>query len=193
MGGMMYIRIVTLLILGAGVAGMTGCSRRGVASGSGAEYREDLSVVRPKYAYVEPVVEKKAPERKEPVRKPQAREDAPLNVNKRLEAVLDTLYNQNKAIRFINGFRIQLYVGNIRGEADAAKAYIYQAFPDLIPYTSYSQPTYRVKAGDFMYRSDAENYLEQIRQQYPSSIILADKVEIKKGLLIGTTADAAKD
>ncbi len=173
---------------------MSGCSRRGVAAASGSTYKEDLSNVRPRYSYVEPAIEKeKAAERKEPVRKPSAKDDKPLYINKRLEAVLDTMYSQNKAIKYINGYRIQLYVGNTRGEAEAAKAYIYQMFPDLIPYVSYSQPTYRVKAGDFMYRADAEQYLDQIRQQYPSSVILADRVEIKKGLQIGATAEATKE
>ncbi|HEV7351306.1 SPOR domain-containing protein [Telluribacter sp.] len=192
---MIRARVITLLILGVGVAGMSACSRKGAAAGSGTEYREDLSRVRPRYSYVEPTLQKsKAPERKEqPVRRPSAKDDTPLYINKRLEAALDTMYNQNKAIRYINGYRIQMYVGNVRGEADAAKAYIYQMFPDLNPYVSYSQPTYRVKVGDFMYRSDAEQYLEQIRQKYPSSIILSDRVEIKRGLQIGASAEATKE
>ncbi|GAB3177407.1 hypothetical protein GCM10027291_41110 [Telluribacter humicola] len=186
---------MVLLFLGVGVVGMSGCGRRSVAGGSGSDYKEDLSSVRPKYSYVEPAIDKNktTPERKEPVRKPSAKDDKPLYINKRLEAVLDTMYSQNKAIKYINGYRIQLYVGNTRGEAEAAKSYIYQMFPDLIPYVSYSQPTYRVKAGDFMYRADAEQYLDQIRQQYPSSIILSDRVEIKKGLQIGATAEATKE
>lgn len=96
---------------------------------------------------------------------------------------------QNKAIKFISGFRIQLYVGNVRQEADNAKAYVYQLFPDLNPYMSYSQPTYRVKAGDFMYRSDAEHYLEQIRGQYSSAVILADRVDIKRSLMIRASGE----
>ena len=97
--------------------------------------------------------------------------------------VLDTMSKQNKSIRYISGYRIQIYVGNVRQEADAAKSYVYQSFPDLTPYVSYSQPTYRVKVGDFMYRSDAEQYLDQIKEQYSSAVILADRVEIKKSLL----------
>lgn len=163
---------------------LSSCSNKSTPSSSKTEYREDLSSVRPRYDYVEPVFERKAETKQEPVNTPPKTGDKPLYINKRLESVLDTLYKQNKAIRYISGFRIQLYVGNVRLEADNAKSYIYQQFPDLNPYVSYSQPTYRVKAGDFMYRSDAEQYLEQIREQYASAVILADRVEIKKSLML---------
>ncbi|TLV01534.1 SPOR domain-containing protein [Dyadobacter luticola] len=120
---------------------------------------------------------------------PNTAADKPLYVNKKLDTVLDTLAKHNKSIRFINGFRIQIYVGNVRQEADGAKSYIYQAFPDLNPYVSYTQPTYRVKVGDFMYRGDAEQYLELIREQYSSAVILADRVDIKRSLMVSPVSD----
>ncbi|WP_138479541.1 SPOR domain-containing protein [Dyadobacter bucti] len=169
---------------------LSGCSKKSVVS-SGSEYREDLSSVRPHYEYVEPTVGKKPvnPNTTSPKTLPKADPDKPLYVNKRLETVLDTMARQNKSIRYINGFRIQIYVGNVRQEADAAKSYIYQAFPDLNPYVSYSQPTYRVKIGDFMYRSDAEQYLEMIREQYSSAVILPDRVEIKRSLMVNPVSE----
>jgi hypothetical protein len=180
-----------LLLIPLSFLALSGCSKKTTPGGASAsDYREDLSSVRPRYAYVEPSIVKKS-ESKSSVAEtsPKGSADKPLYVNKRLETVLDTMARQNKAIKYISGYRIQLYVGNVRQEADNAKAYIYQSFPDLNPYVSYSQPTYRVKAGDFMYRSDAEQYLEQIRAQYSSAVILADRVEIKRSLLINVPAE----
>lgn len=172
------------------VAWLSSCTNKSTLSSSKTEYREDLSSVRPRYEYVEPVFERKTETKQDPVTAlPKTSGDKPLYINKKLEAVLDTVYKQNKAIRYISGFRIQLYVGNVRHEADNAKSYIYQQFPDLNPYMSYSQPTYRVKAGDFMYRSDAELYLEQIKEQYSSAVILADRVEIKKSLMLNLPSE----
>lgn len=169
---------------------LSGCSKKSTLSTSKTEYREDLSTVRPRYEYTEPVIERKTQVKNEIVNTGTKSSTAkPLYINKRLEAVLDTLHKQNKAIRYISGFRIQLYVGNVRQEADNAKSYIYQQFPDLNPYVSYSQPTYRVKAGDFMYRSDAEQYLELIKEQYSSAVVLADRVEIKKSLMLNLPSD----
>lgn len=181
---------ILLLALFPIVVLISGCSKKSTLSTSKTEYREDLSTVRPRYEYTEPVIERKTQVKNEIVNTGTKSSTAkPLYINKRLEAVLDTLHKQNKAIRYISGFRIQLYVGNVRQEADNAKSYIYQQFPDLNPYVSYSQPTYRVKAGDFMYRSDAEQYLELIKEQYSSAVVLADRVEIKKSLMLNLPSD----
>ncbi|MBE9466071.1 SPOR domain-containing protein [Dyadobacter subterraneus] len=179
---MLLKKKIILLAIPLAFLALSGCSKKTTANISSADYREDLTSVRPRFDYVEPVAEKKAESR--PADNVYKTSDKPLYVNKRLQTVLDTLAQQNKAIRYISGYRIQLYVGNVRQEADNAKSYIYSSFPDLNPYVSYSQPTYRVKAGDFMYRSDAEQYLEQIRGQYSSAVILADRVEIKRSLMI---------
>ena len=164
------------------------CSKKAQVSSTSADYNEDLALVRPRFDYVEPIIEKKPEKNNTPV-SPKSDSDKPLYINKKLEAVLDTLSKQNRSIRYISGYRIQIYVGNVRQEADDAKSYIYQAFPDLTPYVSYAQPTYRVKVGDFMYRSDAEQYLEQIKEQYYSAVILADRVEIKKSLMLNPVND----
>lgn len=179
-----------LWALHLGIILISGCAKKSVVS-SGSEYREDLSAVRPRYEYVEPAIVTR-PETAAPAKNtnaPKATADKPLYVNRKLESALDTLARQNKAIRYINGFRIQIYVGNVRQEADNAKSYVYQAFPDLNPYVSYTQPTYRVKVGDFMYRSDAEQYLDLIREQYASAVILADRVDIKRSLMINAASE----
>jgi hypothetical protein len=185
---MLPIKKIFLLALPLVILALSGCSRKSTPSTSSTDYREDLSSVRPRFDYVEPAIEKKT-ETKPVDNTYKNTADKPLYVNKRLQTVLDTMAQQNKAIRYVSGYRIQLYVGNVRQEADNAKSYIYQSFPDLNPYVSYSQPTYRVKAGDFMYRSDAEQYLEQIRGQYSSAVILADRVEIKRSMMVRSTSE----
>lgn len=186
----MMLKKKFLWVLHLSIVLIAGCSKKSVVS-SGSDYKEDLSAVRPRYEYVEPAIvtraETAAPSRNNTV--PKANADKPLYVNKKLESALDTLAKQNKSIRYINGFRIQIYVGNVRQEADNAKSYVYQAFPDLNPYVSYTQPTYRVKVGDFMYRSDAEQYLDMIREQYASAVILPDRVDIKRSLLVNTAGE----
>lgn len=187
---MLLERKIYLWALLPAVMLFSGCSNKSSVNASRTEYREDLSLVRPRYEYVEPTIEFKKEAKKDPVKTAaKTVTDKTLYVNKRLEAVLDSVYRQNKAIRYISGFRIQVYVGNVRREADDAKSYIYQTFPDLNPYVTYSQPTYRVKAGDFMYRRDAEQYLDLIKEQYSSAVILPDRVEIKKSLMLNLSSD----
>ena len=144
-------------------------------------YDEDLTPFRPKYVVAAVPT---APVKETPPPSKTTITDQPLHINRRLDMVLDTIAIRNKAIKHANGFRIMLYVGNNRQDADQAKIFCYQTFPELNPYMTFSQPTYRVKVGDFMSRLDAERYYDQLRMQYPSSMIINDKVEIKKSVLV---------
>ena len=146
-------------------------------------YEEDLSIYRPKF--------KSANESdtqfsdSQPVKSSKSStSDAPLHVNKKLDAILDTIAMRNKSVKFTNGFRIQIYVGNDRKSADDAKIYTYQKYPEIFPYLSYQQPIYKVKIGDFLNRMDAERYYSDIKDLYPSAMILPDRVEIKKGIMV---------
>lgn len=181
------------------ILALTGCAgSRSATSGSSDynSYNEDLSSVRPMYSptpmstsattvSTAPAAPITAPASspKSEVRKPNGPVEA-LHVNRRLDSVLDTIADKNRSIRYAPGFRVQVYVGNQRQEVDAAKLLIYQKFPELSPYLSYSQPTYKLKVGDFMRRIDAEHYYASIRQLIPSAQLQPDKVDIRRSLLI---------
>ena len=139
---------------------------------------EDLSLYRPKFKSAN------ESELQSVKTSTTATSDVPLHVNKRLDAILDTIAMRNKSVKFANGFRIQIYVGNDRKSADDAKIYTYQKYPEIYPYLSYQQPIYKVKIGDFLSRMDAERYYSDIKDLYPSAMILPDRVEIKKGILV---------
>lgn len=146
-------------------------------------YEEDLSLYRPKFKSADESATQSS--ESQPIQASKTTfSDSPLHVNKKLDAILDTIAMRNKSMKFTNGFRIQIYVGNDRKSADDAKIYTYQKYPEIYPYLSYQQPIYKVKIGDFLNRMDAERYYLDIKDLYPSAMILPDRVEIKKGILV---------
>jgi SPOR domain len=146
-------------------------------------YEEDLSIYRPKFKSAHESETQNSDS--QPVQASKTTfSDSPLHVNKKLDAILDTIAMRNKSVKFTNGFRIQIYVGNDRKAADDAKIYTYQKYPEIFPYLSYQQPIYKVKIGDFLNRMDAERYYSDIKDLYPSAMILPDRVEIKKGIMV---------
>lgn len=149
-------------------------------------FNDDLAAVRPSYTITKTVEPAKKPiPVTAPTPKPTDRATLEgLSVNKKLDAVLDTIAQKNRSVRYAAGYRIQIYVGNEREEADAAKLQVYRSFPELSPYLSYKQPTYRLKVGDFMRRLDADWYLSQLKQQFTSVSLQPDKVDIRRSLLI---------
>ncbi|NEU65366.1 SPOR domain-containing protein [Spirosoma agri] len=185
--------VVALLMLAGCAASRPTVSTKSVNYNS---YDDDLSSVRPVYnatvpgrssAATRPAAPlpptAPAPTRRSEAAKPTGPEEA-LHVNRKLDSVMDTLAVKNRTVRYAPGYRIQVYVGNQRQEVDAAKLLIYQNFPELSPYLSYTQPTYKLKIGDFMRRIDAERYYTSIRQLVPSAQLQPDKVDVRRSLSI---------
>ncbi|SFD04914.1 hypothetical protein SAMN05216167_103118 [Spirosoma endophyticum] len=193
---MMIMRCEAFIV---GLLIMTGCASNRPATSSRTvvdynSYNEDLSSMRPVYGVIStnvpatnrptaPVNKPATTPRPSDTRKPTAQVEA-LHINRRLDLVLDTIATQNRSIRYAPGYRIQVYVGSQRQEVDAAKLLIYQNFPELSPYLSYNQPTYKLKVGDFMRRMDAERYYASIRRLIASAQLQPDKVDIRRSLLI---------
>ena len=180
-------KVLWLLIVGAGL--LSACARRAATVSKTTtdinRYQEDLSGVRPRYPVAgappssipaEPATAVPPPTVPGSLPKTQA------DVTRRVNAALDTLATRNHGGRMVPGFRVQIYVGNDRQEAEAAKTGSYQLFPDLTPYVMYVQPSYRVKVGDFADRLEAEHYYAGLKAAYPSAIVVPDKIDVRRNL-----------
>ena len=175
--------VICILLFGLG-----SCARN-ISSGSansGAldSYSEDLSVVRPV-----PVIELKEEmvEEEAEVVKPEQKAfltEGLSNENERIDKAISEIAAYNAIQTDAPGFRIQVFSGNNRGQFESAKGYLLQHFPELEIYESYSQPTYRIKVGDFLRRMDAEQYYSSLRSRFNSSKIMMETVNLQNGLNI---------
>ncbi|MDP4262589.1 MAG: SPOR domain-containing protein [Bacteroidota bacterium] len=82
--------------------------------------------------------------------------------------------------RSARGFRLMIISTNNRDEAIAAKTKVYTYFPELKAYLWYQSPYYKLKAGNFKERKDAEAYQKKLNVYFPRGIfIMNDIVELK--------------
>ncbi len=85
------------------------------------------------------------------------------------------------------GFRLMIVSTNSRDEAMAAKTKVYTYFPELKAYLWYQSPYFRVKAGNFKDRKDAEAYQKRMNTYFPKGVfIMKDIIEVKPGKGSGT-------
>jgi len=181
--------IVNRLLLLLLVSSIIGCARKPITSTNKIsnynDYNEDLGEVRPAYKPVPIPVSVKPPTTSTESKKimPAMSAEAK-HVNRRLDEVMEVTATQNRSVRYAPGYRIQIYTGNERQSAEAAKMLVYQNFPELNPYLSYKQPTFRLKIGDFMRKLDAERYYAQLKSLFPSAILQPDKIDIRHSLSI---------
>jgi hypothetical protein len=69
---------------------------------------------------------------------------------------------------------------NNRDEAIAAKTKVYTYFPELKAYLWHQSPYYKVKAGNFKDRKEAEAYQQKLNIYFPRGVsIMNDIVELK--------------
>ncbi len=77
----------------------------------------------------------------------------------------------------VQGFRVQILATPEIDEANLAKAQAEAAFPGEWFYIAYDPPTYKLRAGNFLTRAEAEAYSRVlIENGYPDSWIVPDRV-----------------
>lgn len=79
-----------------------------------------------------------------------------------------------------NGYRVQIYSGSNRNAAYSAQAKFNKQFPEMRTYIGYHEPNFKVKAGDFRSRIEAERMKEQLKQLFPAMFIISEKINPPK-------------
>lgn len=83
------------------------------------------------------------------------------------------------ARRFVPGFRLLVVNTNDRNKAMNAKAKLYQEMPELPVYLMYQAPFYKLKAGNFRDRKEADDLLSTLKRYFPSGVyVIRDTIEV---------------
>ena len=102
------------------------------------------------------------------------------HVNRRVLALLDTVANANKGIKYAQGYRILAYTGTERKMAMDIRKAIIDRVPEERDYLQYRQPTFRLKVGDYLSRVEAQQVLARIKDISPNALIIPDQININR-------------
>ena len=81
--------------------------------------------------------------------------------------------------RSMRGYRLLVINTNKRNEAIDAKTKIYTYFPELKAYLIYQTPYFKLKAGNFRTRDEADRYRKNLNSVFPKGVyIINDTIEI---------------
>jgi hypothetical protein len=82
--------------------------------------------------------------------------------------------------RFVAGFRIQVTNSPDRAKVFAAKAKVFEQFPDWKPYLLYQSPNYKLRVGNFKTQEEAQDAMKQLSKLFPSGLyVIPDVIELK--------------
>lgn len=101
------------------------------------------------------------------------------SINTELDTLNARIANSNRSFT-IKGFRIQVYSGLQRKDAEMVKMDLKKILPNETADLEYSQPNYKVKIGNFLNRIDAYQTYYKIREVYPSASIVFEKIKVPR-------------
>lgn len=105
--------------------------------------------------------------------------DPRVDVLAKKQASINSAIKKSSA-RTMRGYRLMVVNTNKRDEAIAAKTKIYTFFPDMKAYLSYQSPYFKLKAGNFQTREEAEKYRKLMASMFPKGVfIINDIIEVK--------------
>ena len=104
--------------------------------------------------------------------------------DQRLDLLLKKQSDVNLSIkrassRTAKGYRLLVINTNKRDEAIAAKTKVYTNFPDMKAYLVYQSPYFKLKAGNFRTREEAQQYQKILSAYFPKGVfIINDTIEV---------------
>lgn len=102
-----------------------------------------------------------------------------VHADARLALVTNKPANANRGfIGKVRGFRVQIYNGNDRKKASAAKLEFMRMFPGVRSYLVYNNPQFRVRVGDFRSRKDAMELYNRASARFSPCMVVPDVINV---------------
>jgi hypothetical protein len=79
-----------------------------------------------------------------------------------------------------NGYRVQIFSGSGRNDAFNAQAKLQAKYSGMRTYIIYNEPDFKVRAGDFRTRLEAEKFKQELQSSFTGLFIIAEKINIPK-------------
>ena len=96
-----------------------------------------------------------------------------------LDSVLNIRKYENKQNDYIEGFTIQLYLGDNRILAEETEIKFNKLDSLTKKITIFTQPNYRVKVGKYYNRFNANRDYNKFKKTFPNAIIIPEKIKIQ--------------
>ena len=110
-----------------------------------------------------------------------AQSNGSVNVSQddRIESLISKQRQLYKLDSSFSGYRIHIFmeIGNeALKHAEDVKKQFEKTFPDIPIYLTYAEPYFRLRAGDFRNRVEAEKCLRRIKPKFKEAFVTADMI-----------------
>lgn len=116
----------------------------------------------------------------------QVRQDPPpqtgsIQADDRLDKMAEqsTITVRTRVSSTSRGYRVQIYSGNNRENAQKVKINFMKRFPTIRSYITYSMPYYRIRVGDFASKREAQDMYKHLSATYKNVMIVPSLINKK--------------
>ena len=101
-----------------------------------------------------------------------------IHVDPRVDSLIQSINNSNLSKQSLKGFRIQIYSGSSRIDANKVKADFLEAYPNQKIYLDYKEPYYKIRVGDFRNKIEAQPLYQELLQdpRFKAILIVPDEI-----------------
>lgn len=78
------------------------------------------------------------------------------------------------------GYRVQFFISTNRNEIFAKQAAFNEMYPEMRTYIIYQEPNFKIRAGDFRTRLEAQKLMHDLRPQFPTLFLISEKINLPK-------------
>jgi|TARA_Y100001949_G_scaffold95174_1_gene80345 hypothetical protein len=100
-------------------------------------------------------------------------------IKNELDSILNIIKYENKKNDYIEGYTIQLYLGDNRILAEETEIKLNKLDSLTERITIFTQPNYRVKVGKYYNRFNANRDYNKFKKTFPNAIIIPEKIKIQ--------------
>ncbi|OYU94492.1 MAG: hypothetical protein CFE21_15920 [Bacteroidetes bacterium B1(2017)] len=97
-----------------------------------------------------------------------------------LDSLVERNREENKSHQTIDGYRIQLFSGSERNNANALRQKFKTEYPNEQAYLVYQQPYFKLRVGDYHNLVEAQQMYLQLQKTYGQILIVPDKINLPK-------------
>jgi len=102
-----------------------------------------------------------------------------IETSARIDEIVVKKKEYNKNLKSIKGYKIQLFYGSEKKTYELSDEFK-DTYPNIPTKITFSSPDWKLQAGNFKTRLEADNALLDIKKDFPSAIILATDIELDK-------------
>lgn len=107
-----------------------------------------------------------------------AQNKANISTPAQLDTLVEKAIQKHKAEPTLDGYRIQLFSGADRNNANNLRTQFKTEYPNVPVYLIYQQPYFKVRVGDFRDKLEAQQFYYQLQKTYEQLLIVPDKINM---------------